>query len=174
MRSSTYLAALATFISYSNVFAQSTVTDPTKRAELALSALQIWYNTKTGLWDTTGWWNSANTMTMVGNLAKYDSGNSQLVGLAKRIFANTITQAPAKNPSPGAEGKTQAQTINQQGNGTFTVFNRTTSGYTKMVVDNGTYLTIYPKDWGMTTEYMDVKDLPIMQKSQTNLQAGAR
>lgn len=56
----------------SNVFGQSDVSDPTKRAELALSALQIWYNAGTGLWSTTGWWNSANIMNIVGNLAKVD------------------------------------------------------------------------------------------------------
>jgi hypothetical protein len=49
-----------------NASAQSlydSVTDPTKRAEFALSRLQIWYNAGTGLWDTAGWWNSANVMS---------------------------------------------------------------------------------------------------------------
>lgn len=64
----------------SNAFAQSDITDPTQRAEFALSALQIWYNAGTGLWSTTGWWNSANVMTIVANLAKVDK-NPQLQSL---------------------------------------------------------------------------------------------
>ncbi|KAF2015115.1 glycoside hydrolase family 76 protein [Aaosphaeria arxii CBS 175.79] len=86
-----------------SLVASDETTDPISRAELAFSALQIWYNGGTGLWDTSGWWNSANVMTMVTNLAKHDSENDRLVDLAKRIFANTIVQAPAKNPQPGVE-----------------------------------------------------------------------
>ena len=31
-------------------------------AAAAVGALQTWYNTTSGLWDGTGWWNSANAM----------------------------------------------------------------------------------------------------------------
>lgn len=55
----------------------SDVSDPTQRAELALSALQIWYDARSGLWTTTGWWNSASAMTTLANLAKVDK-NPQL------------------------------------------------------------------------------------------------
>jgi hypothetical protein len=64
----------------SNVFAQSDISDPTKRAEVALSTLQIWYNVGTGLWSTTGWWNSANIMNILANAAKADD-NPQLQNL---------------------------------------------------------------------------------------------
>jgi hypothetical protein len=64
------LVLCAPFVS--NAFAQSDISDPTKRAEYALSSLQIWYNVGTGLWSTTGWWNSANIVTIVANLAKVD------------------------------------------------------------------------------------------------------
>ncbi|KAF1359701.1 putative glycosyl hydrolase [Lizonia empirigonia] len=93
-----------------NASAQSvydSVPDPTKRAEFALSTLQIWYNAGTGLWDTAGWWNSANVMTMIANLAKSDPNNAQLQNLATRVFANTLLQAPAKNPQPGVETDAQ-------------------------------------------------------------------
>jgi len=36
-----------------------------KRAALGLQALQKWYDWQTGLWQTTGWWNSANATTVL-------------------------------------------------------------------------------------------------------------
>ena len=145
-----------------NVNAQ-TITDPTKRAELALSALQIWYNAGTGLWDTTGWWNSANVMTMISNLAKYDS-NAQLQDLANRIFANTLTQAPAKNPQPGVESQSIRTTINETLKESLKLFNASTTGYNKAIGADGKYITTYPTGWDKAAgAYIDVKNLPIFQ-----------
>ncbi|KAF1849271.1 glycoside hydrolase family 76 protein [Cucurbitaria berberidis CBS 394.84] len=102
--------------------AHDTVTDPTKRAEYAFTTLQTWYNASTGIWDSTGWWNSANIMTMVGNLAKTEPKNQRLQKLAARIFANTVMQAPAKNPQPGIENEaSRGQDVNK----TFALSNRT-------------------------------------------------
>jgi predicted alpha-1,6-mannanase (GH76 family) len=32
------------------------------RADAGMAALQSFYNSSTGLWDTTGWWNCANAL----------------------------------------------------------------------------------------------------------------
>ena len=52
------------------IIAQST---PLSRAEAALDVLQSWYNTSTGIWDTCGWWNDANCMTVLADLALTNS-----------------------------------------------------------------------------------------------------
>ncbi|MDE3201817.1 MAG: glycoside hydrolase family 76 protein [Acidobacteriota bacterium] len=35
------------------------------QTQQAVDRLQQWYNQKTGLWDKTGWWNSANVLTVL-------------------------------------------------------------------------------------------------------------
>jgi predicted alpha-1,6-mannanase (GH76 family) len=89
-----------------NISAQSrsdAITNPTERAECALSTLDQWYNNNTGLWETTGWWNSANIMTTIGNLAKVDPKNDNVQKIARSRFAKAFCRAPAKNPQPGIE-----------------------------------------------------------------------
>ncbi|KAF2000973.1 glycoside hydrolase family 76 protein, partial [Amniculicola lignicola CBS 123094] len=141
-----------------NVLSQS-LTDPTKRAESALSALHIWYNAGTGLWNTCGWWNSANVMTMVANLAKYDS-SSKVQDLAKQIFAITVVQAPARNPQPGVEEKS-AKKRDDGLNETIT----SESGYDKTVDELGEYSSVYPQGWqDVMSAWIDVKDLPIKKE----------
>ncbi|GAC1424665.1 MAG: hypothetical protein NVSMB62_21650 [Acidobacteriaceae bacterium] len=59
----------------------------------AIARLQGWYNTQTGLYETTGWWNSANATTVlidysrVTKTKKYDS-----------VIAHTFATAPKKFP----------------------------------------------------------------------------
>jgi hypothetical protein len=166
----TLLLLSATLIS--NTFAQREITDPTRRAEFALAALQIWYNAGTGLWDTSGWWNSANVMTMVANLAILDKDNAQLQNLATRIFMNTMMQAPPQNPQPGVEG---AAVTKREYNGThFTLINSTghESGYDKIMSADMDFepISVMPVGWSKKTgEYVDIKTLPIF--AQTAQQA---
>ncbi|KAL5415771.1 hypothetical protein PMIN03_002548 [Paraphaeosphaeria minitans] len=146
--------------------AQNDISDPTTRAEFALSALQIFYNAGTGLWSTTGWWNSANALTIVANLAKVD-GNQQLQSLASRLFANTLVQAPPQNPQPGVEGNHNKK--REDLNDTLVIFNSTGagSGYNKIMDNNDEVVTVYPEGWNKPTgAYIDVMQLPIYKTGE--------
>ncbi|TVY92376.1 Mannan endo-1,6-alpha-mannosidase [Lachnellula willkommii] len=64
------------------------------KAEVAFNTLQTWYNTSSGIYDTTGWWNSANCLTAVGDLAAIDV---TVLPEALGIFLTTAVQAPKYN-----------------------------------------------------------------------------
>lgn len=72
----------------------TTAQNYTLNAEAALVPLMNWYNEDTGLWNTTGWWNSANVLTMLGDLVAVDEG---VKGLAEDVFTNTLVQAQEYN-----------------------------------------------------------------------------
>lgn len=63
-------------------------------SKAAVDALQEWYNTTSGLWDTTGWWNSANVVTMLADLVAIDASVERLT---KTVFPNTFAQAQKYN-----------------------------------------------------------------------------
>jgi hypothetical protein len=69
------------------------------RAITATEALQTWYNRATGIWDTCGWWNGANCMTTLADLATLKL-NDSVNGVAKDVFQNTFSVAPNSNPYP--------------------------------------------------------------------------
>ena len=64
-----------------------------RRATLAIQALQSWYDEDTGLYRTTGWWNTANAITV---LADY----SRITGSRKyeSVFLNTLSAAQKTYP----------------------------------------------------------------------------
>ena len=64
-----------------------------QRARLAIQTLQSWYDKTTGLYSTTGWWNSANAIT---TLADY----SEAVHTQKftPVFRNTFKVAQKISP----------------------------------------------------------------------------
>ena len=65
-------------------------------ATTAFNTLQQWYNQTSGIYDSMGWWNGANALTAVGDLAALDSG---VLAQASGIFSSTYQKAPAVNPS---------------------------------------------------------------------------
>lgn len=80
--------------------------DAKSRAQVALNALQNWYNATSGLWDTCGWWNGANCMTAIADLAVVEPSVSET---AIYVFENTLHMAPAYNPEPGPEVQAQSR-----------------------------------------------------------------
>lgn len=57
-----------------------------------LNALQGWYNQKTGLWDSTGWWNSANCLTVLADFAALNTPMKSTINIPE-IVQNTYEQA---------------------------------------------------------------------------------
>ena len=80
-----------------SLVARWTSADYLSNAQAGFQGLQGWYNTTTGLWDTCGWWNGANCMTAIGDLAVLDSS---VVSQVTTVFANTYAVTPAQNPQP--------------------------------------------------------------------------
>lgn len=65
-----------------------------KRATLAIRALQSWYDQATGLYRTTGWWNSANAITTLADYSTTMQSHE-----FDPVFSNTF--AAAQKTSPG-------------------------------------------------------------------------
>ncbi|KAM0721889.1 hypothetical protein Q7P37_002814 [Cladosporium fusiforme] len=76
---------------YSRVAQAVTIDD----AEDALDVLQQWYNRSNGLWvPSTGWWNSANCLTVIADLVAID-GDIRSKGAG--IWQNTFREAQKYN-----------------------------------------------------------------------------
>jgi hypothetical protein len=82
------------FVISASVRHVSAATNYASNAEAALTALMKWYNNSTGIWDTTGWWNSANALTMLGDFAAVDRNRKSE---AQYVFSNSIVQAQNYN-----------------------------------------------------------------------------
>ncbi|KUJ20814.1 Six-hairpin glycosidase [Mollisia scopiformis] len=68
--------------------------DYTSNAEATFTTLQKWYDNSTGIYDTTGWWNSANALTTLGDLAALDS---KVKSQVTSVLANSIVAAQNYN-----------------------------------------------------------------------------
>jgi len=67
------------------------------RVQAAVDALQQWYDPATGLYRTTGWWNSANAITALANFS-WVTGSTKYLP----VFANTLHAAQRKpDGAPG-------------------------------------------------------------------------
>jgi hypothetical protein len=59
-----------------------------QQAGVGVQTLQSWYAQNTGLYQTEGWWNSANAITLLANYSLV-SGSKEYAP----VFANTFQQA---------------------------------------------------------------------------------
>jgi predicted alpha-1,6-mannanase (GH76 family) len=59
-----------------------------QRAANGIQALQAWYSQSTGLYQTTGWWNSANAINVLVDYARVSKSTQY-----NSVFANTLTAA---------------------------------------------------------------------------------
>lgn len=59
-----------------------------ERAGFGIQHMQTWYDSATGLYKTTGWWNSANAITTLADYSRV-TGDKQYAS----VFANTFTAA---------------------------------------------------------------------------------
>jgi predicted alpha-1,6-mannanase (GH76 family) len=81
-------------------FAQQTTATPAgqpnylQQATDGMNTLQSWYTQSTGLYQTTGWWNSANAITVLANYSRVSQSKNY-----QAVFANTFQQA--QNTSSG-------------------------------------------------------------------------
>jgi predicted alpha-1,6-mannanase (GH76 family) len=73
-----------------------------QRAELGVEALQRWYVPRTGLYRTTGWWNSANAITAVTDFMRA-TGKKKYTGVMKNTFAQAQITVPKEQVT--VEGK---------------------------------------------------------------------
>jgi predicted alpha-1,6-mannanase (GH76 family) len=62
-------------------------------AALGVARLQTWFDAKTGLYDTTGWWNSANAITALADYTR-TTKDEQYVG----VFPTVFSAAQKTNP----------------------------------------------------------------------------
>jgi predicted alpha-1,6-mannanase (GH76 family) len=63
------------------------------RAQTGINALQKWYSPATGLWQGTGWWNSANALTAVIRYTKLTGDQSHAGAIATTFTAAQHTHA---------------------------------------------------------------------------------
>lgn len=67
----------------------------TSNAEAAYNQLQTWYNHNNGLWmPSTGWWNSANCLTVISNLAAVDGNVKSAI---TSVLSETYSKAQQYN-----------------------------------------------------------------------------
>jgi len=69
----------------------SLTASPSLRVPIAVAALMRYYDRDTGLWNTEGWWNAANSLTVLASVAA-----AQPSAVPAEVFRNTYRKAQNK------------------------------------------------------------------------------
>lgn len=93
-----FLSSLLCLASAMACFAQQPTSSPSSqqarnRADLGVKALQQWYNPGTGLYNTTGWWNSANAITAITDFMRL-SESKKYVAVLKNTYKHAQITVP--------------------------------------------------------------------------------
>jgi len=78
---------------HASAHAQTTTPTYLQQAFFGVNTLQSWYTPGTGLYQTTGYWNSGNAITVLANYSRLDRTT-----VYYPIFANTLQQVPKQFP----------------------------------------------------------------------------
>jgi predicted alpha-1,6-mannanase (GH76 family) len=74
-----------------NTSADPAPATPSQRVTFGVAALMRYYDHDTGLWNTEGWWNAANSVTVLASVAA-----AQRSAVPAELFRNTYTKAQKK------------------------------------------------------------------------------
>ncbi|MFT4111180.1 glycoside hydrolase family 76 protein [Silvibacterium sp.] len=97
-----YATVVATSAAGNSTPSPQVSTDPLTgsdgKAESAVEELQTYYDSSTGLFNTTGWWNSANALNAIIDYMKRTGSRTYLSDVSN-TFAKAVNEAPS--PTPG-------------------------------------------------------------------------
>lgn len=74
--------------------ASAAKTNQLDRATRGIETLQAWYDPATGLYKTTGWWNSGNAITVLADYARVSKSAKY-----NQVFSNTLVAAQKTSPN---------------------------------------------------------------------------
>ncbi|TPX12014.1 uncharacterized protein E0L32_007317 [Thyridium curvatum] len=92
------LRAVGSFATRAALLASSQLSERADRATYtqnsvdAIKALQTWYDSGTGLWTSTGWWNGGNCLTVLADFSALNANEANKLNLGG-VFANTFQNA---------------------------------------------------------------------------------
>jgi predicted alpha-1,6-mannanase (GH76 family) len=129
-----------------------------KNSVEAASALQGWYDAPSGLWSTTGWWNSANCLTVLVDwalVARSDADSLNVPGIIANTFNNAQRVVVTAHKTISATGlitsSYQLQTTDKRG------FSEFLNDYYD---DEGWWALALIRSWDVTREqaYLDMAE----------------